>query len=953
MAYNALKAVDLFNPIGSLVHGLVPTNKPVNNMDLSVDEKSAVRDAKLFDHIDFVFFRRFSDGRSSQISAYVIENSDERLDKNQLAQLHLQVWLHGAAPLIYVAWPSRIDVLTCARGPDFWENKSNECRYNPAKIFDLEALKTSGTIDRELKKFSAFRLADGTFWEEQSNRELADHSKAAHQSLIQAIVEADDELDGKNNPILRRMLLLMVLIKYLEDRQVFPRPSWFGHFHKGAKSFFDVLKGGEPKEVYRLLDFLEGKFNGDVFSLPRKGLTKELLKTFAYLVEAKTLDRQRYLWEQFSFEHLPVEVISHLYQRFVEGGHGTVYTPPFLSSLLLDHSMPYSVLTGNECILDPACGSGVFLVGAFRRLINVWRSNNNWQRPDVNTLKQILKRSIYGIELDPNAIDLTSFSLSLAICDALLPDVIWRELKFDPLRNTNLYQGDFFSFLADSCEGKSTALDNEYDVVIGNPPFESELTVFGQKVDLAAQQDDSRKSLPDNQVAHLFLEQAFKVLRPGGRVCLIQPSGLLYNLNTRNFMETILRNYEIDAVFDFTSIRKLYDEADPKTIAVLARNNKPAENNVIDHHTFRRTVSVRERICFELDHYDRHRIPQRHLEHNSFVWRANLLGGGRLVDISKRLQSMRTLNDYIVEKDWEYGEGFVAAIRGKRDVAKWLTGKPFLPTAAFTDEGIDKSKIDIVKDKRFRSAYSEKRFSSPLVLIKENASLPVVFWDNGFLAYRAQVVGIHSPQSQKTELLELYNNILAHHDLLQFSCVLNGTRSLVGKATAILKQDIDVLPYPKDLSEFQLSFWENALCYDVLYFMMKYVRLGQNSDVLKTAAGPDEVEAYADMFIQMLGSVYENLHSADPVFLNGLICQPFYFGDRPKLNCINIDAEEELKALVYNYEHHKNLRTVRLLRIYSENVFIIIKPDRLRYWIRSTAIRDADETIFDLRQQGY
>jgi hypothetical protein len=44
---------------------------------------------------------------------------------------------------------------------------------------------------------------------------------------------------------------------------------------------------------------------------------------------------------------------------------------------------------------------------------------------------------------------------------------------------------------------------------------------------------------------------------------------------------------------------------------------------------------------------------------------------------------------------------------------------------------------------------------------------------------------------------------------------------------------------------------------------------------------------------------------------------------------------------------------VRVVRFYERNVIIIVKPDRLRYWIRSTAIRDADETLVDLQKQGF
>jgi len=955
----ALQSLNFVKPDGKLAEGLVPVHKRRNTkITLRIDEKAAVTNAELFNRIDFVYFRRFSDGRSSQVAAYVVDNSDEELDESILAELHLQVWLQGKAPLLYVAWPSRVDVLTCAREPDFWNEQIQSCRYNPAKILNI--LKTAGEISSELQRFSAWRLADGTFWEDPHNAKLAKHDKAAHQSLIQAVVEADRELQGEENPTLRRLLLLMVLVKYLEDRGVFPNDGWFGRFHKGTRRFFDVLKGGEPEEVYQLLDFLERKFNGDVFVLPgigHKKLTKENLKTFAGLVEARTLERQRYLWDQFSFRHLPVEIISHLYQRFVKGGHGTVYTPPFLADLLLDHAMPYKNLTGDERILDPACGSGVFLVGAFRRLVNVWRSRNHWKRPKVKDLKKILRQSIYGIDLDSNAIDLAAFSLSLAVCDALKPEIIWKELELDQLRESNLFEADFFRVLLDAKLGRPTILKKPFEIIIGNPPFESELTEAGYQVDQAAKlKHNSRGSLPDKQVAYLFLEQVLTVLCPKrGLLCLIQPSQLLYTRSPRDFYVNLCRKYRIDLVLDFTSVRNLY-EADAKTVAVLIQADDPSEDHWIDHWTFRRTVSVKERICFELDHYDRHKISQKNAETDPYIWRANLLGGGRLLGISQRLRSFRTLLEYLEknkqEKKWDYGEGFIAAKTGKREPAPFLTDRPFLPTDAFTSSGIDETQIRTVKETLFRSAYTEERYSAPLILIKENESLPLAFRNKGFLAYRNEIVGIHAPSSDKSELRQLYTLFCDRHNVLRFIVMLHGSRSFVSKSTAILKEDIDQLPFPEQPYSLDFCFWEKAIQSDVLEYMADYVRLGQNSDLLLKKAGRNDLKSYSRMFCQMLGSIYNNLLASDPIFLNGLTCQPFYFGDRPDLPWLNRDSEDELYKLIY-YKNHELLRTVRIFRLYDENVILIVKPDRLRYWIRSTAVRDADETLIDLRNQGY
>jgi hypothetical protein len=956
MAGASLKCVDLIHPDGTPALGLVPVREPARIQPrLPPDEQAAVLDAATFNRIDYVFFRRFSDRRSSQLAAYVVDNSNQELDESTLANLHSQLWLHGTAPLLYVAWPSRIDVLTCARGPDFW--RDGECQFGPAETIRISS-QIASELDYEFRqrtaRFSALRLADGTFWEDPRNAVLANHEMAAHQSLIQAVVEADQDLNGENQPVMRRLLLLMVLIKYLEDRGVFP-DRWFGRFHNGATTFFAVLRGGEPDEVHRLLAALQRKFNGDIFSLPTErnhSLTKTALKRFASLVEARTLQRQAYLWRLFSFEHLPVEIVSHLYQRFVKGGHGAVYTPPFLASLLLDYAMPFDKLTGSERILDPACGSGVFLVGAFRRLVHIWRSNNNWQRPDVATLKRLLRQNIFGIELDSNAVDLAAFSLALAICDALKPTVIWTDLTFNPLRNNNLFEADFFELRLRSGEGAQNVLDHGFDLVLGNPPFESDLTPPGRRLNKHAMSiNANRGKLPDNQAAYLFLEQALAVLHPTGRICLIQPSGLLYNSKASAFRRHITANNQIQAVLDFTSIRKLY-EADPKTIAITATPGRPVPDHFIDHHTFRRTVSVRNRICFELDHYDRHRVPQAQAESDDFVWRANLLGGGRLLAMSKRLRGMRTFAAYIAEQGWDYGEGFIAAKTGKRTPAPFLTGKPFLPTDALTNSGIDMLRIGTVTETHFRSAYTEHRYSPPLILIKELDALPMAFWDNGFLAYRDKIVGIHSSPDRRAALQGLYQFLVRHHNTYRFCCVLNGTQSLVGKATAILKQDIDALPYPEHPDDLMCSFWEAALRDDVLKYMAVFVRQGQNSELLTKQASKTDLRGYAEMFCKLLGTVYGNLQAAEPLYLNGLVCQPFYFGEQPAVSWLTEPPGEELKRLVY-LQNHEQLRTIRVVSFYVKNVVLIIKPDRLRYWIRSTAIRDADETLLDLHEDGF
>src|SRR5690606_18973735 len=139
-------------------------------------------------------------------------------------------------------------------------------------------------------------------------------------------------------------------------------------FHIGASSFLDVLTDGKITGVRKMLVTLKQKFNGDIFSISagiEESLTRDSLTHFTTLLDARTLKSQMHLWKQYSFNYIPVEVLSHLYQHFAQEAKGAVFTPPFVADLMLDHAMPYQKMTGQETIFDPTCGSGIFLVGAF------------------------------------------------------------------------------------------------------------------------------------------------------------------------------------------------------------------------------------------------------------------------------------------------------------------------------------------------------------------------------------------------------------------------------------------------------------------------------------------------------------------------------------------------------------------------------------------------------------
>lgn len=884
---------------------------------------------------DYVYFRNFGDGRPPLPQVYIYDNTKNRLTDNEIAQLHRKVWNRGEAPLMYVIGKTSVSIFSCARNPDFL-SKNGKLQYKPAETFELIS-----AAQAELDRFSGKAFDSGMFWANPQNTKLINKKKAAHQSLVLAINEFDKKIATGSLPqkVGRRLLILCILVKYLEDRKVFPE-EYFSRFHPESKCFFDVLQN--DKATILLFEDLETHFNGDVFALTeeeKNSLSTDNIQEFSEFIGAKTLKNQLHFWTLYTFEDIPVEIISYMYQNFVQGSDA-VYTPHFLVDLLLDECMPLEELRDDFKVFDPACGSGVFLVGAYKRLVHAWRYRNEWNHPDSTTLKNLLKNNMFGVDLDETAVELTAFSLCLALCDALQPNVIWNELRFDQLKTNNIVNNDFFKLNSDA----------SFDLMIGNPPFLTLKTPAAQEIFKTYESQGVKFS--QKEISYLFLKHGFKFLVPGGKLCLIIPHGILYNYGTQEFRKHIFSTWHVEEVLDFISVRGLFRSADVKVCALLIQNRLPDNEQPVTHITFRRTKNTHEQLNFEIDHYDVHNIPRDLATEDRLIWRANLLGGARVFSIIQRLEQQRTLKEFVESMDgWEFGEGFIAAKKNANDRAPWITGKKHLPTDAFTQNGIDESKITDYKDKLFKSSYTESRFTNPMILFKAHDSLPLAFWTKEYLTFKARIMSI-SGGSEK-DLRYVFDVINNHHRNYQFFLSLRGSQALTGKSTVPNTLDFFNLPYPEDLKQVELSTTEQIIRDDVLDYLQLFVRMGDESELFKRKPTSEELNKFGEVYCHLLQSIYDSVKPHEPIVMSGLTCFPFYFGDKPEIDFDDPEKlEENLNTLVQR-QHHKTLQISRIVRLYEKNVIYLIKPNLLRYWIRSIAIRDADETFAELREQGF
>jgi hypothetical protein len=132
--------------------------------------------------------------------------------------------------------------------------------------------------------------------------------------------------------------------------------------------------------------------------------------------------------------------------------------------------------------------------------------------------------------------------------------------------------------------------------------------------------------------------------------------------------------------------------------------------------------------------------------------------------------------------------------------------------------------------------------------------------------------------------------------------------------------------------------------------MAELIRTGQNSMLLKNPTNKQVMADYAQIFVRLLGSVYNNLHVGQSGISDGLAYQIFYFGEKCETE-LTEDWSKMLRSIIY--KNNTVFQTLRVFHYFEKNKLIIVKPDRLRHWIQSTAIRDADETLDYLYQQGF
>lgn len=924
----------------------------------SPDILFALETAKYKFKADAVYFRHFQDGRASVPQLYLFDYTDKKLTNEEKNEIHIQMWNGYQVPAYIIIEKSSVNIFDSRKRPKEEKNSYAE-----------EILTFTGDA---IKKFNAKDFDSGIFWDEQNEENDFRFEESATRDLIRGLKEVFRSFlaeSGLNRHVALKLLVQSLLIKYLEERDVKSASGYFaGTYFKNnfqCSDFCDTIRKGK---LLDLLDKLAQDFNGKIFewdkeSKERKAIQQTTVQKLADYLDGNIQDNQYVIWRLYSFSHLPVEVISSVYEELLTDSKDIVYTPEMIVSALVDECMPIKNPQKDFKIIDVSCGSGIFLVKTYKRIVQWWRYEH-WIKtgkrikPSLSILIELLLKSIHGVDIEQDAIRLSVFSLALAVLDEVdLDPPTWEKLKFPDL-SKNIITQDFFEYIMSKPK-------EDFDLVIGNPPFNLSLIngkepsrkkYFKELKDKIGYK--SEINIPDENPALHFLVQSLKLLKENAMLCLIQPSGPFLYQKDLTFKQDLFSQNNLLQVIDFTKLAdKLWGRKNVATAAVFIKKSLPDNEDVL-HLIANRTFSNANRLFLEFDHYDFHLVSKNAALNSPYVWKANLMGGGRIVQLLERFSNLRTLGEFLEEKKyhgWKMGEGFIET--GDKNLADYITDKDFLPTESFTEKGIEIIPIPKCDIKYFHRPRKKELYTPPHLLIRKilGKNKLITKYSDKYLTFLSDIYAIHSPLEQKHELIKIADYLNGYDYLLRFFILATSSRVKIIKATSLYDEDILNIPYPENLNDVKLSKAEEIILND----SMTYFFSSDSKNILEKHISKDKIYKYTDVFCKTLNSIYQNDKSFQlfKTIDAGKFYAVHFEYTSEKLEPIHENADDIEKyieaAIPSRKENQESTHIQKIIKVYGQDSIILAKPKQIRYWLPSIALRDADETFADYIKSRY
>jgi hypothetical protein len=734
---------------------------------------------------------------------------DTGLSDSEVCRLHRQLWNLAIIPVLVLYNDTQIKVYSAWARP---AKKGDKPDDNHRRVETLEEtillveliqkIETGSFITEHPKSFDRTQAVDYY---------LIDNLQAVAQKMI--------ALNGDHfqKESIHRFLLRILFVSYLIERKIVCGTSFSSKdsslLCKLSPTYTlenlidecssDLIKARDI--IFRLFLKIKGTFNGSLLDKDMEAekeiITPEHMQYLhAFLRGTKISNGQMVLgfWA-YDFSLIPIETISAIYERFLEEGElredsGIYYTPPHLAELVVDIVTEKLRKPLYECrVLDPACGSGVFLVVLFNRMAEEWqRANQNRQlKTRARELKDIIQNQLVGLDKHELPCFISCFSLYLAYLDQLYPkDIEYlkeNNIKLPPLvlgKEEDQPVSEKRTLICRNFFDKNLPLPIErFDIIIGNPPWVSRKSSDESFKEWIKCSDKPKNVLaPQDQIAHGFLWRTLDFLDENGQACLLMPTTVLLN-KTDAFQEKWFQTATVDRVVNFADLRRfLFPGAIHPSVAIRFSKEVP---DISKHSIIYETPKAERRTQKggPVYLYDEDRSVIRltellaeadnKIKNASVVWKSRLWGTGRDRRLLQRMSDMPRLEDIVGTPEKPKllikGQGFKPQREPLDNKKAWWSKKDL-----FIDANKDFSLILLPNDcKAVGNKYeilhrlpAKELFLNPKVLVSRGATdMKVAFADFPVL-FRYSLQSIAGSQDD-TKLL-LFLTIVLKSRLIQY-----------------------------------------------------------------------------------------------------------------------------------------------------------------------------------------
>lgn len=531
-----------------------------------------------------------AEGEAASAPVLYVAEASSREEANEI---HRRVWNQNVVPFLLVRTPEGVQLYS-----GFKYDRADDSI--PAE--QRGVIETSVAFSDVLSRLGDLRadaIDDGTIWRRWG--EQIDPATRVDWRLLENLEHLGKWMrtgaTAKLTPAVAHALVgKFVYLRYLRDRNILSDRKLEDWGIDPESVFGPASRRATVKGLQGLVEKVDEWLNGSIFPLSFTGKgapTQEHVREVAgvFLGDDPASGQLHLDFRAYDFSFIPIETLSVIYEQFLsaEEKHrdaGAYYTPLHLVNFMLDELDGMRRLELDMTVLDPSCGSGAFLVQCYRRLVERHQGEGGKLQPAA--LRDLLVRSIFGVDRDEDACRVAALSLTLAMLDYLTPPDLQTtpQFKLPSLLNQNVFVGDFFdpgSTWAKAC------MERRYDWVVGNPPWtrlKRATPAFDTDAHANRWIEDHAKTnrVTKNDVAEAFAWKAMEHVDPDGAVGLLLPAMTLFK-DSEAFRKRFFAQVDVAAVANFTNLRRdLFRKAETPAAALFSwgsRSHKSEDRETV------------------------------------------------------------------------------------------------------------------------------------------------------------------------------------------------------------------------------------------------------------------------------------------------------------------------------------------------------------------------------------